>query len=159
MGERQWVLLRHANAEARSASGKDSDRALSPHGQLEARAAAQWLQAQAKGRALRILSSPATRAAATAAILAEVTGAEIQLEPEIYEATPGTLISLLNDAGATGITVLVGHNPGLEQTVALLGEGRTDEYRGMPTGAIAWFEVPAGLVEPGSGRLAAFWLP
>lgn len=159
MGERQWVLLRHANAEARSASGNDGDRALSPHGQLEARAAAQWLHAQAKGRPFRILSSPATRAAATAAILAEVTSAEVQLQPEIYEATPGTLISLLNDAGEAGITVLVGHNPGLEQTVALLGEGRTDEYRGMPTGAIAWFEVPGGLVEPGSGRLAAFWLP
>lgn len=159
MGERQWVLLRHANAEAGSASGKDIDRALSPHGQLEARAAAQWLQSQAKGRPVRILSSMASRAAATASIVAEVIGAQVQSEADIYEATPGTLMTLLNDSSEAGITVLVGHNPGLEQTVALLGEGRTDEYRGMPTGAIAWFEVPAGLVEPGSGRLAAFWLP
>lgn len=159
MTERYWVLLRHGKAESQSASGRDIDRVLSREGLAEVEAAATWLQEKVSGRGVRLISSSAARAAATARIVAEVLGSDVRITDEIYEATPGALMSLLNDAGDTGITLVVGHNPGIEQSVALLAEGRTDDYRGMPTAAIAWFEVPAGLVEPGSGRLAAFWSP
>ncbi len=159
MGQRQWILLRHANAEAQSATGKDVDRELSPHGVDEAKAAAQWLHTQLKGQSVQVLSSAAARAASTANIVAAALDAPVQFDARIYDATPGGLMAMLNDGEASGITVLVGHNPGLEQIVALLGEGRTDEYRGLPTAAIAWFEVPLGLVEPASGRLTAFWTP
>ena len=108
---------------------------------------------------MRVLSSDAARASGTAQIVADALGTDVRLDPSIYEATPGALMSILNDAGDTGITVLVGHNPGIEQAVALLGEGRSDENRGMPTAGIAWFDVPAGLVEPGRARLSAFWSP
>jgi len=159
MGQRQWILLRHGNAEAESASGKDQDRALSAHGQDEARSAAQWLQSRLKGHSVRLMSSSASRALATAGPVAEALGVQVELEPDIYDATPGRLMAILNERGNEGVTVLVGHNPGLEQTVALLGEGRTDEYRGMPTGSVAWFDVPEDMVEPGNGRLTAFWRP
>lgn len=159
MSERYWVLLRHGKAVHQSSSAKDVDRELSRHGQGEAAAAASWLQAQVNGRGVRLISSSAARAAGTARIVADALGTEVRIDDAIYEATPGALMAILNEAGDTGITVLVGHNPGIEQSVALLAEGRTDDYRGMPTAAIAWFEVPDGLVEPGSARLAAFWSP
>lgn len=159
MTERNWVLLRHGKAEGQSASGKDIDRVLSKEGSGEVEAAAQWLLARVNGRGVRLLASPAARASGTAQILAAALGTDVRRVDDVYDATPGTLMSVLNDAGDTGITVLVGHNPGIEQAVALLAEGRTDDYRGMPTAAIAWFDVPDGLVEPGSARLAAFWSP
>jgi phosphohistidine phosphatase len=159
MSERHWLLLRHANAESQSSNGRDLDRTLSRHGRVEAEAAAQWLLTQIDGRGVRVICSPAARAIATAHIVAEALGTDVRVESTIYEATPGALMAILNEAGDTGITVLVGHNPGIEQTMALLSEGRTDEYRGMPTASIAWFEVPKGLVEPGTAQLAAFWSP
>jgi phosphohistidine phosphatase len=159
MTERYWVLLRHGKAEGQSASGRDIDRRLSDEGASEVEAAAQWLQERVSGRGVRMISSPAARADATARIVAGALGTDVRRVDEVYEATPGVLMSVLNDAGDTGITVLVGHNPGIEQVVALLAEGRTDDYRGVPTAAVAWFEVPDGLVEPGSARLAAFWSP
>jgi phosphohistidine phosphatase len=159
MTERNWVLLRHGKAEGQSASGRDIDRVLSSEGVSEVEAAAQWLQERVNGRGVRLVTSPAARAEGTARIIAEALGTDVRRVDDVYEATPGALMSVLNDAGDAGITVLVGHNPGIEQAVALLSEGRTDDYRGVPTAAIAWFDVPDGLVEPGSARLAAFWSP
>lgn len=159
MSERHWVLVRHANAESQRGDGRDIERTLSRQGQVEAEAAAQWLLSTVDGRGVRVVSSSAARALGTAQIIAEALGTDVRVDPAIYEATPGALMAILNEAGDTGITLLVGHNPGIEQTVALLVDGRSDEYRGIPTGGIAWFEVPTGLVEPGKGRLAAFWAP
>lgn len=159
MSERQWVLLRHAHAESHSASGLDRDRGLSDIGVEEAQAAGQWLLDHVDGRGVRILSSGAIRALDTASVVANVLGTEVRVEASIYEATPGALMAILNEAGDTGITLLVGHNPGIEQVAALLSEGRSDGYRGMPTAAIAWFQVDAGMVEPGGARLTAVWSP
>jgi len=53
---------------------------------------------------------------------------------------------------------LVGHNPGFETLVALLATGQSGDFRGVPPGGIAWFEID-GAVEPGAGRLEAFWSP
>lgn len=159
MTERNWVLLRHGKAEGQSSSGRDIDRVLSSEGVSEVEAAAQWLQERVNGRGVRLITSPAARAEGTARIVAEMLGTDVRRVDDVYEATPGTLMAVLNDAGDAGITLLVGHNPGIEQAVALLCEGRTDDYRGVPTSAVAWFDVPDGLVEPGSARLAAFWSP
>src|SRR5690606_29911434 len=78
----------------------------------------------------------------------------------IYEATPGTLIGLLEEQRDVERLMLVGHNPGLERLVALLGSGRSDDYRGMPPAAVAVLTLPQGrAMEPGIGRLDAFWWP
>jgi hypothetical protein len=42
--------------------------------------------------------------------------------------------------------------------VALLVEGRSQEYRGMPPAALAWLRLD-GPLEPGNARLHAFWSP
>jgi phosphohistidine phosphatase SixA len=54
--------------------------------------------------------------------------------------------------------LLVGHNPGIERLVALLVEGRSDEFRGMPPAGLAVLHL-GGALEPGSARLGAFWSP
>ena len=156
---RQVILLRHAHAEPASPGQADIDRPLSPQGLAEAEAAGRWL-AEHRLQPDCVLCSPARRARETLEAVLEVTGyAEQRLEQAIYEATPGALIGLLQDHQEVERLLLVGHNPGLERLVALLNSGRSDEYRGMPTAAVAVLALPAAPIEPGQGRLTAFWWP
>jgi phosphohistidine phosphatase SixA len=160
---RQVILLRHAHAEPASAGQADLDRPLSPVGLAEAEAAGRWLA----GQGLlpdRVLCSPARRTRETLEAVLAVTGyAEQRLEDAIYEATPGTLIGLLQEQSEVERLLLVGHNPGLERLVALLDSGQSSDYRGMPPAGVAVLalpELPAReSIEPGLGRLTAFWWP
>jgi phosphohistidine phosphatase SixA len=80
--------------------------------------------------------------------------------PEIYEATPGTLIAVLEQhAHGAHRVLLVGHNPGMEQLLALLTSGRSPDARGMPPAGLAWIELQDAGFEPGGARLRAFWSP
>jgi len=156
---RELILLRHAHAEPGAPGQADIDRPLSPHGLAEAEAAGQWL---ARHGLLPdcVLCSPARRTRETLEAVLAITGyAEQRLEPAIYEATAGTLIGLLEDHDVERL-MLVGHNPGMERLVALLDSGRSDDYRGMPTAAVAVLTLPSGQpVEPGVGQLTSFWWP
>jgi phosphohistidine phosphatase len=71
---------------------------------------------------------------------------------------PGELLTLLDQHSDAETVMLVGHNPGIERLVALLVEGRSDEFRGMPPGALAVLHLN-GALEPGNARLDAFWSP
>lgn len=157
---RELILLRHAHAEPASPGQADIDRPLSPHGLAEAEAAGRWLASQGL-LPDRVLCSPARRTRETLEAVLAVTGyAEQRLEQRIYDATAGTLIGLLDDHQEVERLMLVGHNPGMERLVALLDSGRSDDYRGMPTAAVARLTLPAGqALEPGLGRLTAFWWP
>ncbi|MGY6518053.1 MAG: SixA phosphatase family protein [Lysobacteraceae bacterium] len=155
------ILLRHAHAETPSSGITDRERPLTGVGHAEAGAAAQWLGSQ--GYAIdRVVHSDARRARETCArVLATV---EVKRELEdgrIYEATPGELISVAEDHRKAGCVLMVGHNPGFEQLAALLTTGQTGDYRGMPPAgcAVIEFDDPAAPLEPGCGRLAAFWSP
>ena len=159
MRQRYWVLVRHAQAEATAASGQDRDRCLSGQGQREAIDAAHFIARQLHGRAATLLTSPAVRAQATAAAIAAALAIPVVEHATIYQATPGDLLSILNEHSHPEVSILVGHNPGIEQVLALLSEGRSDEYRGMPTAAVAWLQVPEDSVEPGAAKLVAFWSP
>ena len=90
-----------------------------------------------------------------------VTGfVETREDERIYDATPGRLIQVADDHKDSGRVLLVGHNPGLEQLVALLTSGQSGDFRGMPAGGIAVLSMPAdAALEPGIARLAAFWWP
>lgn len=155
----QLVLLRHAHALPAGAGQDDHARNLSGVGQQEARAAAEFI-ATLPG-ITRALCSTAQRTRETAAIVGErLPGLELQLEPRIYEATPGQLLSLLEEQADAESLLLIGHNPGLEHLVALLVTGRSGDYRGMPPAAVAVLKLPqAASMEPGVAELAAFWSP
>jgi phosphohistidine phosphatase SixA len=152
---RELILLRHAESEQSCADGTDSGRDLTEHGRAEARDAGHWLAGH-KLNIDRVLCSPAKRTRETAALA--LPNATPVFADEIYEATPGDLIALLDDHGDADTVVLVGHNPSIEQLVAFLVEGRSEDYRGMPPGALALLRLHAPL-EPGAATLEAFWSP
>lgn len=157
---RELILLRHAHAQPAAAGQADLDRPLSPEGLAEAEAAGRWL----RERTLIpdcVLCSPARRARETLeAVLGTIGYVDQRLEPAIYEATPGTLAALADAHADFGRLMIVGHNPGLEQLVALMHSGQSGDYRGMPPGGVAVLQFPSDrTLEPGVARLAAFWWP
>ena len=157
---RELILLRHANAEPASPGQADIDRPLSPHGLAEAEAAGRWL-VENKLIPDRVLCSPARRARETLEAVLGLTGyVEQRLEERIYEATPGTLVAVVDEHRDLERVLVVGHNPGLERLAALMHSGQSGDYRGMPTSSVVVLSLPmAAAIEPGIARLAAFWWP
>ena len=157
---RKLILLRHAHAESATAGQADRDRPLSREGLAEAEAAGRWLKEHGH-LPDRILCSPATRTLQTLEqVLSTLGYLEQRSDERIYEATPGTLLEVADEHRQCQRLLLVGHNPGLEQTVALLASGQSGEFRGMPAGGIAVLSLPAeAALEPGIAKLAAFWWP
>ncbi len=157
---RELILLRHANAEPASPGQADIDRPLSPHGLAEAEAAGRWL-VDNKLVPDRVLCSPARRARETLEAVLGLTGyVEQRLDERIYEATPGTLVAVVDEHRDLERVLVVGHNPGLERLAALMHSGQSGDYRGMPTSSVVVLSLPmAAPIEPGIARLAAFWWP
>jgi phosphohistidine phosphatase SixA len=155
----ELILLRHAEAVPIETSGDDQQRSLSARGEQEAQAAGLWLATHGL-RPERVLCSPTRRTDETTRLaLAAIDNAPVpQLASEIYDASPGELLALLDQHTDAGTVMLVGHNPGIERLVALLVEGRSDEFRGMPPAALAVLHLD-GALEPGNARLNAFWSP
>ena len=133
---RELILLRHAHAEPAVSGQADLDRPLSPVGLAEAEAAGKWLK---ENNLLPdcVLCSPSRRTRETLeAVMTAIGYVEKRLEDRIYEATPGTLAALVDERRDLDRVLIVGHNPGLEQLVALMTDGTSSDYRGMPPGEI-----------------------
>lgn len=157
---RELILLRHASALPAAPDQADLDRPLSPGGLAEAEAAGAWL----KERKLVpdcVLCSPSRRTRETLEAVLRATGVvEQRLEDAVYEATPGALIGLIGERSDVQRLMIVGHNPGLEQLVALLNTGESSEYRGMPPACIAVLQMAGDApIEPGKVPLTEFWWP
>lgn len=159
MAVREIILLRHAHAESAGPGQDDRARALDLRGEAEADAAGEWLRQHAATPG-RVLCSPAVRTQQTCErVLALLGYSDVREEPRVYEATPATLLRLLDEHADVATLMLVGHNPGLENLVALLTEGASDSGRGMPPGAVAWLSLPGEAIEPGSAQVRHFWWP
>ena len=157
---RELVLLRHAHAESAAPGQDDFDRPLSRDGLAEAEAAGAWLLKHSWTPDL-IICSPARRTRETLEQVLLTTGYVEQRQDErIYGATSGTLMQVADEHRDQGRVLLIGHNPGLEQLMALLLSGQSDDSRGMPAAGIAVLRLPVSAVlEPGIAELAAFWWP
>ena len=157
---REIILLRHANAEPALPGQADIERPLSLRGRAEAEAAGEWLKAHGL-KPTRVLCSPAKRTRETLERVLGVLGySDVRYEPRIYDAVPGTLMAVLDEHAEVDRVLMVGHNPGFEQTAALLHSGSSGEARGMPTAGIAVITLPPGAaLEPGIGTLTRFWWP
>ncbi|TFZ47908.1 histidine phosphatase family protein [Stenotrophomonas maltophilia] len=157
---RELILLRHAHAEPAVSGQADLDRPLSPVGLAEAEAAGKWLK---ENNLLPdcVLCSPSRRTRETLeGVMAAIGYVEKRLEDRIYEATPGTLAMLVDERRDLDRVLVVGHNPGLEQLVALMTDGTSSDYRGMPPGGVAVLGFPReASIEPGVASLNAFWWP
>ena len=157
---RELILLRHAHAEPAVSGQADLDRPLSPVGLAEAEAAGKWLK---ENNLLPdcVMCSPSRRTRETLeAVMTAIGYVEKRLEDRIYEATPGTLAALVDERRDMDRVLIVGHNPGLEQLVALMTDGTSSDYRGMPPGGVAVLGFPReASIEPGVASLNAFWWP
>lgn len=156
MSLRQIILVRHAHAEPAASGQADFDRALSERGRQEADDAQRHLGAMPPPA--RVVSSPARRARDTAAMV--FAGQSIAHDERIYEATPGTLLQVIEDNADVERLALVGHNPGFEEVAALLSSGQSGDHRGLPPAGVVVLELADGAApEPGSATLREFWSP
>ncbi|HEX7370356.1 MAG TPA: histidine phosphatase family protein [Rhodanobacteraceae bacterium] len=157
---RELLLLRHAEAMNAGPDGRDVERPLSMHGEAQARAVGAWLAGQG-AEPDAVLCSPARRAQMTAdAVCRALRTRTPSFLPAIYHATPGELLSLVEaHAPDARQVLLVGHNPGMEDLMALLTEGRSERTRGMSPATLAWIELTDDTLEPGHGGLRALWSP
>jgi len=114
------MILRHAKAVPWGSTPNDFSRPLSDVGDAHAEAVAQWIEASLNFPEM-VLCSPSQRTRET---LAPIIESRAQLEqrtrflPQLYGASFGTLVNILDHAFAEHDSVLVvGHNPGLEHLV------------------------------------------
>jgi len=141
------IILRHGKAEAHASTGRDEDRLLRPRGEEQARFIADALEASLSPPEL-ILSSGYVRAVQTARILQQALGCTLQIEPALECGVPvGQVVQLINDHRSADETapplVLVGHNPQLEDLVALLTRGHTSSPpHPLRTGEAAILDLP-----------------
>ncbi|WP_067542944.1 SixA phosphatase family protein [Nocardia crassostreae] len=160
---RTLILMRHGKSGYPEGVA-DHDRPLAPRGRREAGLAGDWLRETQPGIDA-VLCSTATRTRETLA----ATGitAPVTFEKGIYEASPHTLIELVQLADpAVATLLLIGHAPGMPWTAWELASNRgstaaEELSRKFPTSALAVleFDRPWAEVDPGTGDLVRFHVP
>lgn len=114
------ILWRHAEAEdglpGEEQTGMDLDRSLTQRGEKQALRMAAWLDRQLPEGA-RILVSPARRCEQTALALGRKYKIRSELAPD---ATPEQLLDLVQWPAHKYPVLVIGHQPTLGQTIALL---------------------------------------
>lgn len=155
------LILRHAKSDWGNSKLSDHDRPLNDRGQYDAPRMGAWLKHKNLVPEL-IISSTAERALTTAELVALACdfAGELRTERDFYLAGPPTYIDMLNGLPDSYERVLVvGHNPGMEELVALL----TDKDRPMGTANLAMVELPIEswreLSLFSDGRLRHHWQP
>ena len=124
------ILWRHADAED---GIPDDGRRLTAKGEKQARRVAKWL-AQHLPDDARVLVSPAKRAQQTAKALSK----DFETCPEAGTATvPAALLKAAGWPDRDGTVLVVGHQPVIGQTVAILLTGEAREWV-FKKGAIWW---------------------
>ena len=134
------LLLRHGAAGQVDAGTADRDRDLDPRGQAEAAGVATLLETDGPRPDL-IVCSPARRASATAALVADRLAPAVPVETDerLYLASPETCLAVLQTCSDRAESVLlVAHNPGLEQLVTVL----TGETMAFATGRLVRIDLP-----------------
>ncbi|WP_293373383.1 histidine phosphatase family protein [Nevskia sp.] len=159
---KRLTLIRHAMSSQDFPLLGDFERPLNPRGRRDVPVMAQRLAATI-APPVALIASPATRAITTAQGFAEAFGlddAAIRLEAQIYEATPGTLLHLVNRLDdADSHVLLFGHNPGFSELARLMADVPFAE---LPPCAcvILGFEVQHWRdIVPDSGQLLGYLQP
>ncbi|MDO9046258.1 MAG: histidine phosphatase family protein [Methylobacter sp.] len=161
----ELLLLRHAKSDW-AVDMDDFSRPLKKRGRRAAKQIGRWLHEQHL-KPDTILSSPATRALATAQQVCrqlDMDESAIVCDPRIYEADALTLLTVLKTGCHGRRALLVGHNPGLEDlllkliphSVPLSANGKC-----LPTAALAQlvFEGDWTELTEGSAKLVTLMRP
>lgn len=144
---RELLIFRHGKSDWNTNAQDDFSRPLANRGRKAIKRMARWMRAQ---RLLpkHIVSSPAERARQTTLRLCrhgEIDESAVRWEEQIYEADVETLIKVLAGCKARERTMIVGHNPGLEDLVEYLSGSPiavSDVGPSMPTAALAHLSMP-----------------
>jgi phosphohistidine phosphatase len=159
------ILTRHAKSAWDDPALDDHDRPLNKRGGAAARALGDWLASRGY-EPEEVLCSTAVRTRETwdrlAATPLEVL-ARIRVLPELYHASPDTMLDLLRTATADTVMIL-GHNPGIAELAAMLPATRPADasFRRYPTAATlvldfqiaSWRDADSGL-----GSVLDFYTP
>jgi phosphohistidine phosphatase len=155
------LVLRHAKSSWSDSTLDDHERPLNTRGQKDAPRVGALVQERQLTPDL-IISSDASRARLTAEAVAEAASydSEILLDRRLYLATPADILAVLRTLrDSVGTAMIVGHNPGLEELVALL----TGEHEDLPTAALAQIALPIArwreLKESTRGTIEGLWRP
>lgn len=151
-------LLRHAEAEDVSSSGRDADRRLTEDGRRRAKAVAKAVATLDPGYDA-VLVSPLLRARQTAEPVAEACGHRKPLIETSALAPNAAPADVLHELARLkpGTALLVGHQPHLGRLFGLLLSGRADLELPMKKAALAAFDAEA---DPSLGRAELkFYLP
>jgi len=150
-------VVRHAIAEDAPAGGDDGARKLTGPGRKKMKAAAAGLRALGVAPAV-VLTSPLVRAVETAAIVVaalQQAPAPRELPALTPDVAPADTLKGLRAFGRHEDVMIVGHEPNLSRTIALLLFGATDGASiELKKGACAALELAA--FEPGEATL--HWL-
>ena len=130
------ILWRHAEAEEAPVGGDDLARSLTSRGEREAARVGAWLD-RTLPEGARVLCSPARRCEQTALAL----GRKFKLMPELApDSGVEALLKAARWPDARQAVLIVGHQPTLGQTVALL-LGMTEGTCPVRKGGVWWLRA------------------
>lgn len=164
---KQLFILRHAKSSWSDARRKDHDRPLNKRGKRAASLIGAHM-AQRGYRPDNILCSSSLRTRETLDLVRPFLGDDIpvRIEERLYLATASQLLTCLRGLPADRSSVLlIGHNPGLEDLVALLRDPATSPVgvpAKFPTAALAVFDLPVtdwARIDAGMGTLVELTKP
>lgn len=155
------LILRHAKSSWKHAGLADHDRPLNKRGKRDAPRMGVLLREKNLFPDL-ILCSSAKRARSTIDLFVESSGyeGEVRVSRDLYAHYADAYVEALRALDDQYVRVMVvGHNPGLEELLALL----TGEWHRLPTAALAQVRLPINrweeLDEDIEGELVNLWLP
>jgi phosphohistidine phosphatase len=144
------ILLRHGEAEAGSETGGDFGRRLTGRGREASAAVASALADVGLIPDLALVSAAVRTRETWAAMSGLLPGCEVRFEEGLYLAEAPEMQRLARSAGAAGVILLVGHNPGLQELAEALmveASGPSDILSrirsGFPTSAAVAFAFDA----------------
>jgi phosphohistidine phosphatase len=166
---RTLMLLRHSKAVVADGNIRDRDRPLATRGQKDAPGIGAYI-GQHRLVPDRALVSPSKRTRETWALMTPAFGAQVTAtyEERLYDASPQTILEVIQETGAACPTLLVlGHNPGLHRVaVGLIATGDLDTREqlgeGLPTSGLVGIEFPFDdwrKLHAQAGRLRHFVTP
>ncbi|MBS0452012.1 MAG: histidine phosphatase family protein [Proteobacteria bacterium] len=130
------IFWRHAEAEDWTEGCDDMARSLTLRGEKQAKRMANWLDRQLP-EGTRIICSPARRCEQTVLAL----GRKYKLRPELApDTTPDALLSVAGWPQGKSVVLLVGHQPSLGQSIALL-LGMQQDSCVVRKGAVWWIRT------------------
>jgi phosphohistidine phosphatase len=161
---KRLYLLRHAKSSWDEPGLADRDRPLAPRGERASKVMAEHLRDEGIAPQL-VLCSPSKRTRETLARLGLEEGSEVRFEDELYAASAGDMLEVLQGVPDEVESVMViGHNPGMEGLALELAAGGDDLDRmreKFPTAALAALAFDGAWSElaPGGAELVSFVEP